>query len=309
MKRSTCRLISWSALALALGLGGVAIRAGRAKAGMERQLAIARAESERLDAEWRALQSRAAASAASASASVSAPAAASKPDQAAFPPRIRAPGLVDLARENPQLWNEFIQSKRVELGRFYLPVMQRLELTSAQRERLKDIMADELARSSDIFAAGTAQGLAFEDPALVKLRADSSVQRQRELNELLGPVGLREFEDFERATPMRGAVDGFAVQVARIAPLTSLQADQLERALAQSNAEYRKGKHADPKALDWEQADRLAETILTPPQFEIWKLGVAHNSFGGPRIQQELQLTYERAMERAKGGDARSGSR
>src|SRR5688572_21027399 len=263
MKPGTRKAISWSALALALGLGGVAIWAGCAKVGTERQLTAARAEGERLGAEWRARQARTAASAARESAPVAGPTPPPKSDQPAFPPRTRAPGLVDLARDNPQLWNEFIRSKRVEMGRFFLPVMQRLKLTLAQRERLKDIMTDELARSSDIHPAGTAQGLAYEDPALVKLRADSSAQRQRELTELLGPVGLKEFEDFERATPMRGAVDGFAVQIARIAPLTSQQADQLERALAQSNAEYRKGKHAVAKALDWEQADRLAQAILT----------------------------------------------
>ena len=309
MKPGTRKAISWSALALALGLSVVAISAGRAKAETERRLTVARAESERLGAKWRARQTRAAAGATMAATPVSAPAAPSSPDKAAFPPRIRAPGLVDLARDNPQLWNEFIQSKRVEMGRFYLPLMQRLQLTPAQRERLKDIMTDELARTSDIHSAGTAQGLGYEDPALVKLRADSSAQRKRELAELLGPVGLKEFEHFERATPMRGAVDGFAVQVARIAPLTSQQADQLERALAQSNAEYCKGNHADIKALDWEQADRLVQNILTPQQFDIWKLGVAHNTFGGPRIEQELQHTYERAIERGKGGRTPSGSK
>jgi hypothetical protein len=300
MKPSTRKAIIWSALALALGLGGVAFRAWQGKAETESRLAAARAEGERLGAEWRARQARIAAS------TKPAPAAAAatppKPDKPAFPPRIRAPGLVDLARDHPQLWNEFIQSKRVEMGRFFLPIMQRLQLSPPQRERLKDVMSADLARTSDIHAAGTTQGLAHEDPVLVKLRADSTAQLKRELNDLLGPAGLKEFEDFERATPMRGAVNGFGVQVARIAPLTSQQADQLERALAQSNAEYRQGRHATPESLDWEQADRLAQGILTPQQFEIWKLGVAHNSFGGPRIERELQRTYDRAIARAKGG-------
>ncbi|MEO6244085.1 MAG: hypothetical protein ABIQ12_01510, partial [Opitutaceae bacterium] len=123
----------------------------------------------------------------------------------------------------------------------------------------------------------------------------------RELTDALGPAGRQEFEDFERATPMRGAVDGFAVQVARFAPLTGQQADQLERALAQANAAYRKGEHGIVGALDWAEADRAARTILTPQQFEVWRLGLAQNSFGGARIEQDLHRVYDRAIDRARG--------
>ena len=305
MNASTRKRISWSALALAAAVGGVACWAVRMKVVTERRLAAARVEGERLDALWRAQQKRASVSSpvmapgVPASPAVVAPVAEAKP---ALPARTRAPGLMDLARDNPQLWNEFVQAKRIEMGRFYLPVLQRLQLTPAQRERVKDILADELARSADINTAGSVQGLPFEDPVLVKLRAESSAQRTRELTDVLGPTGVKEFEDFERATPMRGAVDGFAVQVARFAPLTSQQADQLERALAQANAAYRKGEHGLTAALDWDEADRSAQTILTPQQFAVWKLGVAHNSFGGARIEQELHRVYDRAIERARIG-------
>jgi hypothetical protein len=299
MKTSTRKTIGRSALALAVGLGSVAFWAMRSKVATERRLMASRAEGERLSAAWRARQERAATSEATVDANVAAPVAPAAAAKPAFPPRTLGPGLTDLARDNPQLWTEFIQAKRIEMGRFFLPVMQRLNLTPAQRERVKDILADELARGADINTAGNAQGLPFEDPALAKLRADSNAQRKRELTDVLGTAGLKEFEDFERATPLRGAVNGFAVQVARSAPLTSQQADQLERALAQANAAYQRGEHGLAEAVDWDEADRSARAILTPQQFEIWKLGVAHNSFGGARIEQELHRVYDRALARA----------
>jgi hypothetical protein len=89
-----------------------------------------------------------------------------------------------------------------------------------------------------------------------------------------------------------------------VAALTSQQADQLERALAQANPAYLKGEHGLAEAVDWEEADRRARTILTPQQFEIWKLGVAPNSLGRRRIEQDLHRAYDRAIERASQGAA-----
>lgn len=302
MNARTRQTIGWSSLVLAVGLGGVAFWASRAAWQTEQRLLAARAEVERLGAEWRAQQQRTHAEPPEKK-SGAAPAAAPANAAAAFPPRTRAPGLSDLARENPQLWNEFIESKRVEMGRFYLPVMQRLNLTEGQRERVRSILTEHLAASTDINTAGTAQGLEFKDPALVKLRAEADARRKSELRALLGAEGLREFEDFERATPMRGAVDGFAVQVAKFAPLSSQQADQLERALAQANAAFRKGEYAVVGELDWAEADRRAREILSPQQWAAWQLGVAHNSFGGARIERELDQAYARAMKRLRSGD------
>lgn len=231
------------------------------------------------------------------------PAAASA---AAFPPRIRPPSLMDFARENPQLWNDFVQSKRAELGRLYLPLLLRLDLTPGQRERFKDILAAEIARGADIGAAADAQNLAFNDPAIAALREQSERQRQRELGELLGPAGLRAYEDFERALPVRGYVDGLATQLAATMPLTAAQADQLERALADANEAYRQGKRADPKELNWPEADQWIRGILHPDQFAIWQLGTAHNRHGGSRRDQELDRVYREAVKRMK--DAQPGA-
>jgi hypothetical protein len=209
---------------------------------------------------------------------------------------------MDFARENPQLWNDFVQSKRAELGRLYLPLLLRLNLTPAQRDRFKDILAAEIARGADIGAAADAQKLPFNDPAITALREQSEKQRQRELGELLESAGFRAYEDFERALPVRGYVDGLATQLAARMPLTAAQADQLERALADANEAYRQGKRADPKEMNWQQADERVREILHPDQLAIWQLGTAHNRHGGSRRDQELDRVYWEAVKRMKDG-------
>lgn len=217
-----------------------------------------------------------------------------------IPPRIRPPGLMDFARDNPQLWNEFIQSKRVELGRMYLPLLQRLHVSPEQADRFKDIFAGSIARRSDIGAAADAQGLDYSDPAITALREQSERQLQLELAGLLGPSGFKQFEDYRRALHVRGFVDGLATQVAASTPLSAQQADRLERALAETNEAYRNGKDAEASSVDWESVDQQAQGILSPEQFAAWQLGVVHNIFGGSRRAQELTAVYKGVVKRMK---------
>lgn len=287
---------------VAIALMGVAWLAVRSRNELEMRLSAASAQRTKLQTDLE--RARGASDAALTTASLvnpapPPPAEIAKP-AAAFPARTRPPGLLDLARDNPQLWNEFIASKRAELGRLYLPLAQRLHLTPEQREKLKDVFAADVARGSDIGAAAQAQGLTQDDPTIVALREKAKEQRRADLKALLGAAGYREFELFERAIPVRGYVDGLAVELAATAPLSGQQADLLERALAETNESYRNGKHADPAAVDWESIDRRAREILTPQQFAVWQQGFAHNMFGGSRHDQELKKVYLQAVQRAK---------
>lgn len=302
MKLRAAHVILAAASIVTIGLLLVAWNTHRSMAAVQSKLADATGRQSKLLAEVQrarrlAFDAAAAATVAPApAAGVNQPASTASP----LPPRMRPPGLLDFARENPQVWNEFIQSKRAEIGRLYLPVLHRLNFPRQQQERFKDIMTAEVARGTDIGAAADAQGLTFTDPAISALREQSEKQRKNELLQLLGPAGYREFEAYERALPVRGFVDGLATQLATTTPLTPLQADQLERALAESNEAYRKGNRADPSQMDWSSADRRVREILTPAQFAVWQLGTAHNPQGGSRQAQELQAVYDRAVQRMK---------
>lgn len=228
--------------------------------------------------------------------------AAEAPKPPAAPARKAVPGLIDLARDNPDLWNQFVANSRAQLQQRYGMLFQNLNLTLEQREKFKVIHAAGVARSADIAAAGDTQQLGFDDPALKKLRDDAQKQTEAELMALLGEAGFRAYKDFDRGTQVRGFVDGFAVQMATSDPLTPGQAEQLSRALTAASPSFQQGAAADPKTLDWAAVDRAAEQFLSAAQYSTWKLGTAHNRYGGSRADLEFEQFLRAARAKAANG-------
>lgn len=302
MSRFTGRTVPALAVALALGFLLLAWRSAQQRRALDESLSAAVARGAAL----RAALDRAArppVAAPPAEGRARPPAAAAAPAEAKAPSKPTRPrSLRDLARDHPQLWNDFIQSKRVEFGRLYLPFFLRQTLAPPLQERFKDILAAELARGSDLAAAAAELGLEYSDPSIVALRRQAEDQRRRELAELLGDQGFREYEQFERTRRVRGFVDGLAPQLAELAPLSARQADQLTLALAESTAGFAQGGEADPGTVDWPAVDRRAGEILTPAQFAVWQRGVAHNTFSGSRRWLELEEAYRRAVQRRQAG-------
>lgn len=215
-------------------------------------------------------------------------------------PVLRAPSIVDLARESPGLWNEWVEAKRAELSQRYGPLFESLGLTPAQRARFKDIMAGDTARYADIAAAADEVMVPRDDPAIATLEKQSIQQTQTELAALLGERGVAEYEEYKRTIAVRGLADGLAVQLAGIAPVTATQAERLTRVLAESSAGYRKGGNATMADVDWRVVDEEARAILTGVQFEIWREGTAHNVYGGSRQEVEFKKLYEQTFAASK---------
>ena len=287
--------------ALCLGLLGTAYRSRRERDELRLQQSAATARNASLQTELRrAVQAATARSAARVEPSAAPPAPES---QAATPPPrpiLRAPGLIDLARDNPGLWNEFVNSKKSEVSQRYGPLFQSLGLSTEQRARFKEIMAAGTTRSADIAAAADAQQLARTDPAVAALRDQSEKQTQTELVALLGERSYAELKEYDRTIPVRGLADGLAVQLAAVEPLSAKQADGLTRALATASAAFRKGGYATSADVDWASVDEEAKAILTPAQFAIWQQGTAHNLYGGSRQDVELRKLYEQTVKATK---------
>lgn len=284
---------------VAAGLLGWAWREARAGAALRQAIALEAETQQRLRAELAAARKNPAARAPVVPvASVTAAAPAAAP---ATPKRVRPLSLSDAASENPQMWNDFLALKRVEYRGYYAAYFRRSGLTAEQRERVLDILARGLTHSVDIGAAARARDMSFEDPLVEKLQQDAKRQTDAELAEYLGSTRYAELERFQRTEQVRGFVDGLAVQVAEFAPLTAQQADRLEEAIAAASPEFRAGKHAQAKTLEWAEIDRQAKAFLTPQQHVMWLRGSAHNRVGGSRRHLELSAAYERAVAKAKG--------
>lgn len=216
------------------------------------------------------------------------------------PPRERPPILANVASENPQMWNDFLSLKRIEYRRGYAAYFRRAGLRQEHCERVLDILIQGLAASVDIGAAVAAKNMSSDDPLAEELQKDAESQTEATLAEYLGPAHYGELERFRRTLQVRGFVDGLAVQLAEIAPLTTQQADRLEEVIAAASPEFRAGRHAQPQTLEWAEIDRQARDVLTPQQLALWLRGSAHNTASGSRRALELSAAYWRAIEKAK---------
>jgi hypothetical protein len=220
------------------------------------------------------------------------------PPPPATPPKPRPPGLIDLSRKDPNLWNLFIASQNAGTAKRYGPLFQKLGLTADQIDRFKAISAASGARYADIAAAGDAQGLKYEDPAMVKLRKEAEQQGIAEQTALLGEAGYRELAEYNRTLGARGLAHGLAAAVAFTDPLSAIQAEQLTQAITQSSPAGKKGEFfSNLSDLDWTEADRRAQTILTPAQYAVWLRGDSHDVSIGSRLSLQLQASYEQARK------------
>lgn len=300
----TRRLLLTVVGVIGLGLLGLVSLGRREREELRRQTVAVLKQKVGLEMELRrAAQAADARAAAKIATPTTSPAAETKAPSPVPRPILRSPSLVDLARDNPGLWNEFIGAKKAELAQRYGPLFQSLGLLPEQREQFKVIMSAETARSADITAAADAQQLQRDDPILVALRKQSVEQRQAELAVLLGARGHAEFNEFERTIQVRGLADGLAVQLAAVEPLSGQQADRLTRVFASSSAAFLRGGSATSADMDWASIDEQTRAILTPTQFAIWERGTAHNRYGGSRRDVELKKLYEQTVGATKSSD------
>jgi hypothetical protein len=299
MKRKV--IVGCVALGVLAGLIWLALRTRAHTTELERRSTEVRARGQQLQADLRrAVPATPASSAAASATTANAPSAPGTASNAATPPaRKRPPGLLDLARDNPQLMNLWIANQRSDAQQRYGALFQKLRLTEAQQEKFKDALAAYVARGSDLGAAATERGISFEDPVIKQMHADSQKQMQAELKNLLGESAFLAYDEFERGLPVRGFVDGFAVQLATIEPLSAGQAEQLAQTLVEASPEFRRGERANPKTVDWTSVDRAVQRFLSPMQLASWQLGVAHNRSGGSRTDLELTRIYEIAKAKA----------
>lgn len=283
---------------VAAGLLGWAWREARARDALRQAIAAESATQQRLRAELGAAQERRVVQ--TPKTAEAAPATVAAAPAQPPPRRARPLGLAEVARDNPQLWNELLGLKRVEYKGYYASYFRRSGLTAEQRERVLEILAEGLTRGVDIGAAAKAKDISFEDPLIEKLQREAQRQTDAELAEYLGPARYAELERFQRTEQVRGFVDGLAVQLAEVAPLTAQQADRLADVIAAASPEFRDGKRAQSNTLEWVEIDRQAKEFLTPQQYSVWQRGSAHNPIGGSRRNLELEAAYERAIAKVK---------
>jgi hypothetical protein len=197
--------------------------------------------------------------------------------QAAVPARKQS---VDVAlqqkirdfRNDPKEQLRQLAARRLALGSIYGPLFRSLGLSPAQSERFLDVTLKGEERQMDLSAVMRSQGLAEDDPTVIKLRADSDAELQTAQRELLGEAEFRQAQDYGRTSVVRELVSGLAGAAAVAGtPITAQQAEQLTYLLANSSGHYRSGGPAEVAEIEWDKIDTPARAILSESQLTLFK--------------------------------------
>jgi RNA polymerase sigma factor (sigma-70 family) len=147
--------------------------------------------------------------------------------------------------------------RHLEFQRLY----RRLGLSADQVEKFENIMTIQDQANLDA-AALRDQG---RDPQ--EVFRHSGPEWQRAMQDLIGPDGFAQLQDYLRGMPVRAFVDSLAGPTAAIGePLTPEQADRLATAALAHDGMYQQGKGTDPGTVDWSAVWPDAGEILSPGQ-------------------------------------------
>lgn len=109
-----------------------------------------------------------------------------------------------------------------------------------------------------------------------------------QMRAIFGEAGFAQFEQFRRMQPVQGLLNEIS-NLSPDAPLTRDQSAQLFAILANASPAYQAGGRADPRTIDWNQAEAQARSVLTVAQLEALR---AQSQF--PSLMTLVKGFYEK---------------
>ncbi len=168
---------------------------------------------------------------------------------------------------DPKLQGLYFSAERPRSEALYLQLFRDLQLSPAQIARFEDLVMRRREQWLDLVDTMQAEGLAADDPAVVRLQQQIAAEFRAGQLDLLGDAGYAQLEAYERTLPVRQVVHKFAGSLALEGEaLTAAQVSQLTQVLAQASPPYQQGGMADPGTVDWTQAVAGSSGVLTPTQ-------------------------------------------
>lgn len=180
---------------------------------------------------------------------------------------------------NPEVQRSRLEMERLGLGIRYAQFYHRLNLTPEQIARFEARWTESRQEAADIFAVAKTNGVAPNDPGIMRIANDAKAKFETDLSAILGPSGFAEFQRYERSYPAREIVSSMMGNlVSAGAPLNATQIDQLTLAIAEQSSGYQKGERVGDKAGDvnWNAAIARAQQFLTAAQIDVLRAHAAH---------------------------------
>jgi hypothetical protein len=181
--------------------------------------------------------------------------------------------LETLVMKDAALQRQVVASLRVKIGISLAPFFKARNLSPAQIEQFKDIMAQAAEIGLDLKAAEQVTGMS----------APSTVQQgyRNEINgaltTLLGEEGIRQYRQYSRAAAAQDRIIAtLAGELANTdSPLTAEHAVQLTQVLADASSSYQQGGAPTKESIDWNLAVARAHGVLSPQQLARFQKAAA----------------------------------
>ncbi|ACB76070.1 hypothetical protein [Opitutus terrae] len=194
----------------------------------------------------------------------------------------------------------------------YGTLFRRLGLSPEQIDKFSRIMLrrrEQVWDLHDVLDEAAAQGPVAKETqaAVAKLRAEAKAECESAQRELLGELGYRELREYERSLPARTTVSDIAgAAVLAGSPFSVQQAEQLTAIVANASSDYREGRVASDRTIDWTAADAQARGVLSAEQWEFFRAVDPPTSpggrFRGGHAQQLMERIARAEEEREKSG-------
>ena len=153
-------------------------------------------------------------------------------------PRPDPSGRFSALMENPEYLTAWQAQQRGFIDSQYAGFFRRMNLNSAQIERLKDLLVERAASRMDVMNAARREGLTGRDSrddvrALVQ-QAENEIAR--DIQSVLGESGAAQLQQYEQTAPQRHLVNQVSDRLSYSAtPLTAAQQDALVSILAETS--------------------------------------------------------------------------
>jgi hypothetical protein len=185
---------------------------------------------------------------------------------AAAKPKAR-PDIDAILNSHPELLATFVKGIRAYTDQSYGALFARLHLSPDQIDRLETLIVNGLENQLDLGSVARAQGLAGNDPVIVKEREQQKADMEAAERALLGPEAYAAYHTATRAETIRGTAEQVAGMTQfSAAPLSGDQTAQLVQVLAQASGDFRNGKDASVGSVDWDAVMTQAPTFLSAAQ-------------------------------------------
>ncbi|MGC4071928.1 MAG: hypothetical protein QM760_05330 [Nibricoccus sp.] len=173
----------------------------------------------------------------------------------------------DVLADEPTLQTQQLKSRRALFAVRYAPFLLRQSLSTAQTSALEGLYARREEQRLDLAAVMRSHRLSSNDPSIQQLRAQTDLEFQNGLRQLVGDIPAGTFIEFERKLPAWSSLSNFAgTSALEGQPLTGDQATELANIIASASPSFQAGNEVAPDDVDWPAVITQTPAVLTPPQ-------------------------------------------